>query len=63
MGGHLTGWQPETNGDPARACFTFDTEEVRDCFVSLALDVPGVSMETPVESRRTQERVSQSATL
>ena len=48
MGGHITGWQPESNGGPARAQFTFETEDARDRFVTLALDVAGVSVDAPL---------------
>ena len=46
LGGHLTSWQPETTVSPAKAYFNFATEEARDWFITLALGVPGVSLET-----------------
>ena len=60
MGGHLTGWRRAADGDPARACFRFDSAEARRRFVAQALTVPGVSLEEPIESERTQQNDPQS---
>jgi hypothetical protein len=45
LGGRLTGWHPVINGAPAKACFSFETEEDCDRFVAGARGIPGVSFE------------------
>ena len=50
MGADMTGWQPQENGDPARAYFRFQSEEDRTRFITRALGVPGVSL-APMESQ------------
>ncbi len=63
MGGHLTGWRPQANGEPARAYFTFDSEEERKRIVAEALAIPGVTLETPMQSDYiTQQNAPRSAT-
>ena len=47
LGGKVVAWTPESNGTPARARFTFETAAQCRNFLVVALDVPGVSLETP----------------
>jgi len=44
MGGCLKGWRPAMKSAPARAYFTFNNEDERECFLSRALNTPGVSL-------------------
>jgi len=43
-GGELSAWTQETNGNPARATFKFETQARRDSFLAVVLDIPGVSV-------------------
>ena len=44
IGGRLTGWHPDINGAPAKAFFSFESEDERERFLARALNVPGVSI-------------------
>jgi hypothetical protein len=44
LGGRLTGWHPVMNGAPARAYFSFESEDERERFLAGALNFPGVSI-------------------
>ena len=47
MGGCLTGWHPAVDGAPAKADFSFASEDERERFLAGALNVPGVSIAEP----------------
>ena len=47
MGGFLTGWHPAVDGAPARAYFSFASEDERERFRAGALNLPGVSIAEP----------------
>jgi hypothetical protein len=42
LGGQLVSWQPETSRYPARAVFTFASEEERQKFATSVRHMPGV---------------------
>ena len=44
IGGRLSGWRPALESGPARAYFTFNSEDERERFLSRALNTPGVSL-------------------
>ena len=46
MGGSFVHWEPGKNWQPAIARFQFSTADERDRFVTEALAIPGVSIET-----------------
>ena len=47
MGGCLTGWHPPVDSAPAKAHFSFESEDERERFLAGALNVPGVSIVDP----------------
>jgi hypothetical protein len=44
LGGVLVSWTPVLNGEPAKALFSFHSEDDRERFTRSALEVPGVSI-------------------
>jgi hypothetical protein len=47
MGGCLSGWHPAIDIGPAKAHFSFESEDERERFLAGALNVPGVSIAEP----------------